>query len=331
MRERSVARISAVAALLLASVILAPVGAASAAPKGSPWGANYFPNVALVTQDGKTVQFYDDLLKDKLVLVNFIYTNCKDTCALMTAKLVQLQRLLGDRVGRDIFMYSITTDPKRDTPAVLKDYADKFHVRPGWLFLTGKQADIEVVRKKLGLYATHDTDDPFDHTTNVVIGNEATGQWIRNSAFDNPQYLAVMLGDWLNSWKDRKPVKSYAEVPRMAVPEKGQQLFKTRCAACHTIGKGDGLGPDLLGVTSRRDPAWLARWLAAPDQMLAEGDPVATALLVKYKNVPMPNLQLGGADVAALISYMESRSAAVQGTESTASLGAEKKDSPATR
>jgi len=87
------------------------------------WGADYFPNVPLTTQDGTTVHFYDDLLKGKSVAINVIYTSCKDECPLETARLVQVQKILGGRVGKDIFFYSITIDPKQDTPKVLKAYA----------------------------------------------------------------------------------------------------------------------------------------------------------------------------------------------------------------
>jgi protein SCO1/2 len=104
--------------------------------------------VPLVTQDGKTVHFYDDLLKDKIVAIDLIYTHCVDSCPLETARLAQVQQLLGDRVGKDIFFYSISIDPKRDTPEVLKAYAEKYHAGPGWLFLTGKLADIELISKK---------------------------------------------------------------------------------------------------------------------------------------------------------------------------------------
>ena len=97
-------------------------------------------------------------------------------------------------VGKDIFIYSITLDPERDTPAALKAYADKFHGGPGWLFLTGKQADIDLLRKKLGFYAARDTSDPFARTANLVIGNEATGQWMRHAPSEGPRYLAEIIG-----------------------------------------------------------------------------------------------------------------------------------------
>jgi protein SCO1/2 len=90
--------------------------------------------------------------------------------------------------------------------------------------------------------------------------------------------------------------------------EQGKYIFGSQCSACHTIGQGDKVGPDLLGVTNRRERAWLARYILAPDEMLDAGDPVATALFKKYKNVRMPNLRLGSADVAALLSYLEAQS-----------------------
>jgi mono/diheme cytochrome c family protein len=84
----------------------------------------------------------------------------------------------------------------------------------------------------------------------------------------------------------------------------GQTLFQEKCASCHTIGQGDLVGPDLKGVTDRRDVDWLTRWISAPDKMLAANDPTATALLAQYKNVPMPNLGLSQAQVEALIAYL---------------------------
>ena len=104
----------------------------------SPWGADYFPNVPLTTHEGKTVHFFDDLIKDKIVVINFIYATCPDTCPLETSRLTSVQRILGDRVGKDIFMYSITIDPDHDTPEVLAEYAERYRVGPGWVFLTGQ-------------------------------------------------------------------------------------------------------------------------------------------------------------------------------------------------
>jgi protein SCO1/2 len=284
-------------ALLIAAIALLPIAAAA----DNRWGANYFPNVPLITQDGTTVRFYDDLLRGKAVAINAIYTTCKDECPLETAKLVQLTRLLGDRVGKDIFFYSISIDPTRDTPEVLKAYAQKFGA--GWPFLTGKPEDVTLVVKKLGLLRTRDAETRDGHGAILMLGDEPRGQWMRNSAVDNPRFLANTIATFLG-WRDDKPVRSYTEARPLTL-DKGAYVFRSRCSACHTIGKGDGVGPDLAGVTTRRERAWLARYVAEPDRMLAEGDPIATTLVAKYKNIAMPNLRLDHEEIAAVLSFLE--------------------------
>src|ERR1043166_7153940 len=249
-----------VASALLGSVTLLVAHAAWA---GTPWGSNYFPNVVLTTHEGAAVRFYDDLLKGKAVALNTIYTTCRDECPLETARLIQVQKLLGDRVGRGIFFYSITIDPRRDTPEVLKAYAEKFHVGPGWLFLTGNEADIKLVTRKLGLSRANDAANRDGHMPILMLGDEAAGQWMRNSAVDNPRFLATTITNFIR-WPSLQPGQSYVEVSQGHVTDKREYLFRSRCSACHTIGKGDGVGPDLAGVTTRRDRAWLTRYLAAP-------------------------------------------------------------------
>jgi protein SCO1/2 len=294
----------AIAAFLLLTATTLGIGRALAAPEGSPWGGDYFPNIALVNQDGKTLRFYDDMVKDKVVLINFMYATCHDACPLETAKLRQVQEALGGRVGRDIFMYSISITPEHDTPEVLKEYAAKFKVGPGWQFLTGKEADINLLRKKLGLY--EEGEARSDHTMNLIVGNEATGQWIHRSSFDNPKVLARVLGDELFNFRTpRGGDRSYAETPPVIVVDGGEDLFRRRCQVCHTVGAGDTMGPDLMGVTGIRDRAWLTRWLKAPDQVLAAKDPIATALYAKYKELTMPNLRLSDKEVEALLGYLE--------------------------
>lgn len=287
-------------------------GATSAGPKGSPWGPNYFPNVPLVTQEGKTVRFYDDLIKDKKVLINFIYGGCEKACPLATAKMAQVQKLLDPRVGSDIFIYSITLDPEHDTPEALKAYAEKYGAGPGWLFLTGKRKDIDIVRFKLG----ERSEEKEDHNNIVRVGNGAKGQWMRLPLFGDVNFLANEIGKTLDpNWYKDKSVKSFEDAPRLEIPEEGQVLFRNRCAACHTLGKGDLLGPDLLGVTARRERAWLFRFIAAPDQMRASKDPIAIELFAKYNKVSMPNVGLTSTEVADLISYLEARTIALDGKE----------------
>jgi len=308
MRVKSRTGVKAAVALLAAAACVA--GPAFAADR---WGADYFPNVLLTTQDGTPVHLYDDLLKGKSVAINVMYTSCKDECPLETARLAQVQRLLGERIGKDIFFYSISIDPRRDTPEVLKKYAEKFGVGPGWLFLTGKPEDIRLVTKKLGLSRNSDSANKDGHTASLMVGDVPGGQWMRNSAVDNPQFLATTIGNFLG-WRDTKPGKSYAEARPLSVGQ-GEYLFGSRCSACHTLGQGDKMGPDLAGVTLRRDRAWLARYVAEPDKMLAEGDPIATALFEKYKDARMPNLRLGSADVNAVLTYLETKSSAPRAPE----------------
>jgi len=290
----------------------------AAAPKGSPWGANYFPNVPLITQDGAIVRFYDDLLKDRVVIINFIYTSCTESCPLETAKLMEVNKILGDRVGDDVFIYSISIDPKHDTPEVLKQYAKKFDVGPGWLFLTGDEEDIRLIRRKLGLYQEdlQQQDGKIDHNLTMMIGNEATGRWMKRSPFENPHFLAMQVGDWLHNWTRTKPKPdSYAKAPELRRVTNGERLFRSRCAACHTIGGGDmvgvdkvNVGPDLLGVTQRREESWLRRWIMEPDKMLAEKDPIAMGLFNAYNQVAMPNGQLGEIETKELIDYLRMES-----------------------
>src|SRR5690349_683999 len=100
----------------------------------SPWHGDYFPNVELRTQDNETVRFYD-AIKGKTVAIELMYTTCKFSCPLETARLAEVYRLLGPRMGKDIFFFSISIDPSHDTPAVLKTFASQYSAGPGWTFL----------------------------------------------------------------------------------------------------------------------------------------------------------------------------------------------------
>jgi protein SCO1/2 len=273
-----------------------------------------------VAQDGRTLRFFDDLLYSKVVAIDFIYTRCPDACPLETARLAEVYQILGDRMGRDVFFYSISIDPEHDTPAVLADYAQRHGAGPGWLFLTGHSRDIALLRTRLGLFDGSDGDDnsASNHSLSLVIGNQETGRWMRSSPFENPYFLATELGDWLHNWKLPRPrARDYSEAPALRTVGNGERLFRTRCSACHTVGIADGVrrqGPDLLGVTARRDRQWLVRWLMAPDAMLAAHEPLATGLYEAWGRVPMPNLRLDEGQAGSVLDYLadESRRAAVR-------------------
>jgi len=153
--------------------------ASSATSLGS---ASYFPNHTLLTQDNKPVRFYDDLLKGKIALINFIFTTCQGVCSPMTANLARVQSYLAEHLGREVVMVSISVDPLTDTPERLKTYADKFKVKPGWYFLTGKKENVDWVLYKLGGYV----ENKDTHSGVLIIGNEATGEWMKVHAMANP-------------------------------------------------------------------------------------------------------------------------------------------------
>ena len=139
----------------------------------------YFPNFELTTHEGKKVHFYDDLIKDKIVVINFMYVKCQGVCMPVTMNLKRVQNLLGDRIGRDIFMYSITLKPEEDTPQELKRYVRAHKIKRGWTFLTGKPDEINTLRRSLGFKdAKVKLDrDLTNHTGMVKYGNEARQWW----------------------------------------------------------------------------------------------------------------------------------------------------------
>jgi len=160
----------------------------------------YFPNLILTTHTGKKVRFYDDLVKDKIVIFNFMYAKCDGICMPITMNLRKVQDLLGDRMGRDVFMYSFTLKPEEDTPSKLAHYAHMHKVKPGWTFLTGSTADMELLRRKLG-YVDPDPQvdkDKSNHIGVIKYGNEPIERWGGCPAMTKAPYIVKTLGwvDW---------------------------------------------------------------------------------------------------------------------------------------
>ena len=153
----------------------------------------HLPNVELITQDGKKVRFYDDLVKDKRVVIQFMFTRCKDVCPVITHHLVEVQRKLNGRVGRDIFFYSITLSPEEDTPRDLKAFA-KMH-GAGWTFLTGKPDDILKLRKSLGFFYNNPKEDADrnNHSGMVVVGTEPLMRWAMCQGGADPEWIATVI------------------------------------------------------------------------------------------------------------------------------------------
>jgi len=140
---------------------------------GQTAAQKYFTDVVLVNQNGEKMRLYSDLLKDKVVVIDFFFATCQGSCLPLNRNLQKVQEALGDHVGKDVHLISISVDPTMDTPARLKEYAKKLDARDGWYFLTGDKANVDFALRKLGGYV----DDKQDHINIFIIGNERTGLW----------------------------------------------------------------------------------------------------------------------------------------------------------
>lgn len=146
-----------------------------------------FPNVPLLSQDGTRMLFYDDLIKGRVVMINFFFTSCRTICPRTTENLRKVEAALGERLGRVVRMISISVDPRKDTPAVLRAYAERHHTKAGWYFMTGRIEDIDRIRLHLGVNRYNN--DRMDHTGMLVYGNEATKQWAATPAMADPDAI----------------------------------------------------------------------------------------------------------------------------------------------
>jgi protein SCO1/2 len=158
----------------------------------------HLPNLPLITHEGKRVLFYDDLVKDKVVSLNFFFANCDEICPLVTANLAKVQKLLGDQVGRDIHFFSFTLKPQEDTVEVIRSYRKKFGAGPGWTFLTGKPEDLEKLRRAIGFtYPDPAIDkDKTQHIGNIRYGNEPLMYWAACPGMAHAEFVAETLG-WM--------------------------------------------------------------------------------------------------------------------------------------
>jgi protein SCO1/2 len=149
------------------------------------------PDVELLDQDGRAVHFYADLVKGKVVAVQFIFTTCTTICPPLGATFARVQKDLGERAGRDVRLISVSVDPATDTPERLKAWAAKFHAAEGWTLVTGAKPQIDELLRALGA----STGSPADHSPTVLIGNDAKGQWTRTYGLARPAVLVKLIGD----------------------------------------------------------------------------------------------------------------------------------------
>lgn len=313
-------RLLMLGAVVLGICISSLVGSA----QDRKWSREYLPNVPVVTQTGRSVRFYDDMLKGKIVVISFIYTSCRDICPVVTARLSQVEEKLGDAMGRDIFFVSVSVDPVNDTPDELRKYAEAFHAGPGWSFVTGETSNIDLVRHKLG----ERSKQIADHRNEIMLYNDATGDWERTSVFGDLNVLVESIHAMDPTWRtarrrppaasrdDPKPASQAA--PAGAIEPPGQALFIKLCSGCHTVGQGLRVGPDLVDVSARRSRDWLNSFIANPGAMRAAGDPVAVSLAKEFSKVPMPNLGLSDQDIGDLLAYIEARTFSVRADQKMA-------------
>jgi cytochrome oxidase Cu insertion factor (SCO1/SenC/PrrC family) len=145
------------------------------------------PDAQVLDENGRQVRFYTDLVRGKIVLINFVYTRCATICRPFGRRIAPLQQLLGDRLGRDVFLITVSLDPEYDTPERLRAWGAQFGAQPGWKFVTGSRAEINRVLNACGVSIV----PRVPHSSTVLVGNDVRRQWLREYAFaSNQRFLA---------------------------------------------------------------------------------------------------------------------------------------------
>jgi protein SCO1/2 len=182
-------------ALCCCLALMSPPGFAETAAAGDDASAedkarSYFTDLEVIDQNGERLRFYSDVLKDRVVLINFIFTNCPDACPLMTQKLIQTRALLVDAVRDDVWFVSISIDPERDTPEAMKTFAEKQGAdQERWIWLTGSKQNLDFIVKRLGQY----TDEVEAHSTLMLAANTRTRHWTRVMPMVPPAGIAQQM------------------------------------------------------------------------------------------------------------------------------------------
>ena len=177
-----------------------PVTARAQDPEQSA-AQKYFTDVQLVNQDGEKMRLYTDLLQGKTIIINSFFATCQGSCLPMMRNLQKVQEALGDRLGKDARIVSISVDPTVDTPPALKAYAKKIDAKPGWYFLTGDKANVEFALKKLGQFV----DSKESHLNIFIIGNERTGLWKKAFGLAKSEELVKVVDSVMNDQPAPKP------------------------------------------------------------------------------------------------------------------------------
>jgi protein SCO1 len=175
------------------------VAAHAQEPAESP-AKKYFSDVVLVNQNGEKMRLYSDLLEGKTVIINSFFATCQGSCLPLNRNLQKVQEALGDRLGKDARIISISVDPTVDTPPRLKEYAKKLDAKSGWYFLTGDKESVEFALKKLGQFV----ENKQDHMNIFIIGNDRTGLWKKAFGLAKSEEIVKVVDSVIN---DQGPAK----------------------------------------------------------------------------------------------------------------------------
>ena len=169
-----------------------PATKAGPPPEGQkPDQKRSIPDAELFNQDGKRIHFYSDLIRDKVVIVSFVFTSCTLICPMQGESLSKLQAMLGERLGGEVYLVSVSTDPEGDTPERLKIWGSQFGAGPGWTLVTGKKSEID----KVALALTGAPAVKGDHSPVVFVGSDRTGRWIRAYGLAEPARFASLIDE----------------------------------------------------------------------------------------------------------------------------------------
>ena len=176
------------------STVPALQGGAGNAQKAKSYTRMTIPDVEVIDQTGKKMRFYTDLVKGKVVVINFIYTTCMYVCPMQGASFSKLQSALGDRIGNDVYLISVSTDPVTDTTERLKAWGEKFGAKQGWKLVTGEKTQMD----KLLLALSGDSARKGEHSAIAIIGSDDKGIWVRTYALEGPQRMIEIIDSIVN-------------------------------------------------------------------------------------------------------------------------------------
>lgn len=157
------------------------------------------PDATVVDQDGKRLRFYSDLVRGKAFVVNFVYTDCKAVCPMQANSFYELQTVLGDRLGHDVILISVSADPEVDTPGRLKSWGAAHKAKPGWRLLTGERSHIDELTKAL----VGDVARKGEHSPVALVGHGDVGSWKRAYGLAEPAKLVKLIDEMISKAESR--------------------------------------------------------------------------------------------------------------------------------